>query len=349
MAETHPLEILKQGVEAWNTWRGTHKHQTIDLSNQNLSTWDLRGANLSGVNLRFSELIETDLTSANLKDADLRFSSLLSATLPQATLRSANLRDANLNDVDLSCTDLRFANLSSADLISANLVAANLNSANLILSDLRFADLSSADLSSADLSATNLSSANLRGATLLETKLHGADLNQAVLTGACIQDWSIDAETKLEALLCDFVYLKLAWDPDQQEVVFRERLPEQADQCLTRGDLVQWIRRTNMITVNMVFEEINWQAFHQAFTQVRSVYGHDLIMIQGIDTSEEGALVIRINAPLGDIQTQLRSTYDQVLSSQPQLTPETQSTSYTQMEWIVEVLAQYRHQQDHPS
>ena len=183
------------------------------------------------------------------------------------------------------------------------------------------------------------------GATLLETKLHGADLTRAILTGACIQDWSLDAQTKLDFVVCDFIYQKVEWDPDQQSVVFRDRLPAQAGQFLTPGDLMQWVRRTHIITIDLVFDSINWRAFHRAFTQVRSIYGNDFIMIQGIDTTQEGDLVIRLNAPLGDIQGQLRSTYDQILTSEPYLPAETQTTSYTQMEWIVEVLA--KHCQDH--
>jgi uncharacterized protein YjbI with pentapeptide repeats len=72
-----------------------------------------------------------DLSSADLRSANLRF----------ANLSSADLRFANLSSANLSFADLRFANLSSANLRSADLSSADLSSANL-----RSADLSSAEI-----------------------------------------------------------------------------------------------------------------------------------------------------------------------------------------------------------
>jgi len=59
---------------------------------------------------------------ANLSSADLR-----SANLSSANLSSANLSFANLSSADLRSANLSFANLSSADLRSANLSFANLS------------------------------------------------------------------------------------------------------------------------------------------------------------------------------------------------------------------------------
>jgi uncharacterized protein YjbI with pentapeptide repeats len=66
---------------------------------------------LSSANLRFA-----DLSSANLSFADLSF-----ADLSSANLSSANLRFADLSSANLSSANLRFADLSSANLSSANL------------------------------------------------------------------------------------------------------------------------------------------------------------------------------------------------------------------------------------
>ena len=90
---------------------------------------DLRGADLSGANLRDANLRVADLSGANLRDANLSV----------ADLSGADLRDANLRDADLSVADL-----SGADLRDANLRDANLRGA-----DLRGADLYGADLSDA--------------------------------------------------------------------------------------------------------------------------------------------------------------------------------------------------------
>ena len=63
---------------------------------------------------------------ANLSSADLRSANLRYANLSYADLSSANLRSA-----DLSYANLRYADLRSADLIYADLRSANLESARL--------------------------------------------------------------------------------------------------------------------------------------------------------------------------------------------------------------------------
>ncbi len=67
---------------------------------------DLRGADLSYVNLYGADLREADLADANLSGADLS----------EADLKSADLRFA-----DLQCADLRFANLQGTKLSHVNL------------------------------------------------------------------------------------------------------------------------------------------------------------------------------------------------------------------------------------
>jgi len=61
MANTEHLEILKQGVEAWNEWRIEHVEVRPDLS----------GAILIGANLRDANLSRAYLSGANLTDADI--------------------------------------------------------------------------------------------------------------------------------------------------------------------------------------------------------------------------------------------------------------------------------------
>lgn len=67
---------------------------------------DLRGADLSYVNLYGADLREADLADANLSGADLK---------------SADLKSADLRFADLQCADLRFANLQGTKLSHANL------------------------------------------------------------------------------------------------------------------------------------------------------------------------------------------------------------------------------------
>src|SRR6266700_2554131 len=106
MADQQQLDLLRQGVEPWNTWRKRHPDISPDLKRADLIRADLFGANLS----------KAILFRANLSGADLS---------------RANLIRANLNGADLYEATLSHANLSGADLIGANLRKADLVGANL--------------------------------------------------------------------------------------------------------------------------------------------------------------------------------------------------------------------------
>ena len=47
MADDQQLAVLRQGVDAWNTWREQNRTVRVDLSGANLSKADLEGADLS--------------------------------------------------------------------------------------------------------------------------------------------------------------------------------------------------------------------------------------------------------------------------------------------------------------
>ena len=56
MADENLLQIIRQGVDAWNDWRG-----------KNLERLNLSGADLTGANLRMAILSEVNLWGANLR------------------------------------------------------------------------------------------------------------------------------------------------------------------------------------------------------------------------------------------------------------------------------------------
>ena len=66
MSEQIPVNLLKEGkINDWNEWRSQHSDQHLDLTNTDLSSLDLTGANFSNSNLS-----GVDLTGANLQDTD---------------------------------------------------------------------------------------------------------------------------------------------------------------------------------------------------------------------------------------------------------------------------------------
>jgi Pentapeptide repeats (8 copies)/TIR domain len=96
MANEEQLKRLKQGVQAWNVWRGKNRGilPLIDLSGANLS-----GANLSGANLNGTFLNGTFLNGAFLSEADLSGANLSRADLSRVHLFSTVFAENDLTSV----------------------------------------------------------------------------------------------------------------------------------------------------------------------------------------------------------------------------------------------------------
>jgi uncharacterized protein YjbI with pentapeptide repeats len=217
MANPEHLDILKQGVEAWNNWRKSNPEIIPDLSSAdlaeenlpyiNFSRTDLNRANLDRAdlnhaladkaNLNHASVVSADLNHVNFIGADLSYINGTQANLFHAQLDNANLQHASLREANLEGAYLSNANLSGTDLSKANLDDAHLNNASLIEANLSNADLGSADLRSASLHHANLEGAwlfnadcfltsfvgaNLDGASLQKALLIRTDLSDAVLT-----------------------------------------------------------------------------------------------------------------------------------------------------------------------
>jgi uncharacterized protein YjbI with pentapeptide repeats len=119
MPDSQHLDLLKQGVFAWNQWRQEHPEIMPDLNGTDM-TWahlsriDLSGANLSGADFTWADLYKADLTLADLSGANLS-----GADLSGANLYKANLHGANLKDTQFYRADLREANLHGVNLHKA--------------------------------------------------------------------------------------------------------------------------------------------------------------------------------------------------------------------------------------
>ena len=106
MANPEHLQILQQGVEAWNQWRDQNRDITPDLNEAPLHGYPLSGASLRRASLRWADLRYTDLTGADLSQADLTRADLSGAVLHRASLHRAKLILANLTEADLAGADL---------------------------------------------------------------------------------------------------------------------------------------------------------------------------------------------------------------------------------------------------
>jgi uncharacterized protein YjbI with pentapeptide repeats len=97
------------------------------------------------------EISTDDLRKADLSHSNLSGAVLSGANMHHARLRGADLRGANLTKANLTGADLRGANLTEANLIGADLRGASMLLARLTRADLRGADLRGADLRYASL------------------------------------------------------------------------------------------------------------------------------------------------------------------------------------------------------
>jgi|SRR6266568_823145 len=188
MANQEHLDILKQGVDAWNAWREQHPEVLPDFSVADLSKANLREVNFYGSYLYGSYFYVANLRNANLRGAylsgaKLNWANLSGADLSWANLSQADLRGTTLVKTDLNNADLSGADLSGADLSRADLSQARFNRTRLIKATFAEANLSGADFSEADLGGAHLSRANLRGTILTNAKLNGANLRRAKAAG----------------------------------------------------------------------------------------------------------------------------------------------------------------------
>jgi hypothetical protein len=102
MANPEHLQILEQGVAAWNAWRRQHSDTIPDLCMINFEGAELAGVMLDRVDLRGTILDGANLRGANFSGANLGSTSLVGADLSMADLVWANLSKANLSRTDLS-------------------------------------------------------------------------------------------------------------------------------------------------------------------------------------------------------------------------------------------------------
>lgn len=119
MANQQQLDLLRKGVNAWNTWRKQLREIRPNLSGADLSDIDLNGANLSRTILNRAILIGTDLSGASLNGADLSGASLSGADLSEANLSRANLFRTNLSGANFSGASLFGTKFNNANLSQA--------------------------------------------------------------------------------------------------------------------------------------------------------------------------------------------------------------------------------------
>lgn len=174
-----------------------------------------------------ADLTDADFTQATLKSVDFR-NAILTRTcwlnaqkLDQARIDNTYLKDARIRDL-VTTKDGRDKNFDYLNLQSLNLKDANLKNASFV---------------STDLSQANLENANLSGAKLAQAQLYQTNLNNAHLTGTYIQNWGISTDTQLQAIKCEYIYMRLPTKSDPDPC----RKPDNRNETFKQGDFADFI------------------------------------------------------------------------------------------------------------
>jgi uncharacterized protein YjbI with pentapeptide repeats len=136
----------------------------------NLEREDFSGANLQGADMSGVGFV---LKKSNLTGANLRETNLNDTILDEALLNNADFRNANMKEVHLLGACLQHADFRNASLEGGHVHGA----------DFSFSNFQDADLYGAKMTQANLQGANLQGAEIIYTNFRNANLEKANFDG----------------------------------------------------------------------------------------------------------------------------------------------------------------------
>lgn len=185
---TH-VELLLEGVNAWNEYRDSEPDFWPDLSGLDVHDFfekrkdidkrdliDLTGANFEYAILRGTSFRNIRFDESSFIGADLRCSEWYNIEAAGLNFRDADLRNAKISAANLKCTDFSSANTTGLKLEFVDLSGANLREADLSGNSFWGSDLSGADLSRAHVCRSSFTRANLTGANLNSVRLWRASI-----------------------------------------------------------------------------------------------------------------------------------------------------------------------------
>ena len=226
------------------------------------------------------------------KDDWVRSYAIAFAAKGGTSFRRANLTDSNFSFAKLKSTDMRKANLTRVRWFKAQMLN-RVRPGDTYLKDAQIrqwvvGEEKDKNFDNKDLQGINLQGANLDNASFVDANLTDTDLSGATLTGACILNWNINSHTKLNDVICDYVYL------DREE---RERRPSDPNKTFAPGDFANLVQKS-LSTVDLIFSEgIDWQGFLDSFKKLQVEDGNGELVIQAIERKTNGAFVVRVEVP----------------------------------------------------
>lgn len=143
-------------------------------------------------------------------------------------------------------------------------------------------------------------------ANLTRVKALSTNFTSANFTGSCLEDWNINSSTKLDDVICDYIYLRQG----QQEC-----RPSNGKFAL--GEFTKLFQKAQE-TVDLIFSNgIDWQSFLISFQKLQVECSDEELTIQAIENKNDGAFVIRVNVPAdankAEIEKYLKREYELAL------------------------------------
>ena len=166
------LELLGEGVEAWNAYRRSSPDWIPNLAGESLRNLEARGIDLSN-----SHLNSTDFSGSVLSDSKFRGAQLQNTWFREATLSNVSFREANLESADFSRSFLHRTRFVRANLRGANLSESDATEALFVQSNLEEVSLNHANLSKA-----HINGCRIWGVAAWDLDLQGARQSYLIVT-----------------------------------------------------------------------------------------------------------------------------------------------------------------------
>jgi uncharacterized protein YjbI with pentapeptide repeats len=265
-------------------------------------------AGLGGTSFFQANLTATDFTGATLKNTNFNQAKLNKTIFKQAIkLELARPGKTLLINPQVRELLINPSKGGGQDLSKADLRGANLDGANLQRTNLRLADLSQA----------SFKYANLREANLTEVNAVNADLSHANLTGACVENWNIDATTKLENIDCQYVYLL-----NNQ----KERRPSSGE--FEPGEFTQLFEEV-FDTVDLIFRDgMDWKALMNTLKEVQVQNEDTPLQVQAIENKGNGVFIVKVHVPPDANKEKIHQEFTEIYQIKAQLTAQDEQLKF---------------------
>ena len=194
-----------QNPRAFYTWISRLHSRYDGLNVIEVSWMNLRGCDLSFVNLSLISFFFVDLCGTNLAQSHLYGTEFLDSNLENVYLGGANICNANISNskfinAKLDGTNINDGtNIDSSDFTGAVLNGSNLSDIYIEFSSFIEADFSDTNICNTSIDASGFIKANLSSANISNTNISNSDFKEADLSDAKISNTNISTSDFKEA------------------------------------------------------------------------------------------------------------------------------------------------------